>query len=268
MRSTIIRTVLISIVCNIGYLYASAQEVPGWSVEMGVNTGIATSNAFGLVMGGDLRLEKGISRSTDLTFTAGFAHFFERDKHDFTWYSGYSSPYNVLPVKVGFKTFVGQHWYMAGEAGLGFGFEEWSPSFVWSPAAGYSLGNGLDISLRYEDFAKNNDTRQFALRVAYGLYWRGPRSFKTVRPLIQPFWRNRNSWDMQVGLSLGGGTDNSFEPVTGIDLRVQKRIVTTLYGTLKAGFTRFFNRWPSVPKFPDGRPLPGKDMKTIVISFL
>ncbi|KAA2238494.1 hypothetical protein F0L74_19925 [Chitinophaga agrisoli] len=257
MRSTIIRTALIIIVCIAGYLRASAQQAPGWSLEMGVNTGLSTTSVFGLVMGGDLRLEKGISRSTDLTVTTGFAHFFERNKQEFTWHSGYGSPYNVLPVKVGFKTFVGKHWYMAGEAGLGFGFEEWSPSFVWAPAGGYSFGNGLDISLRYEDFAKSKDTKQFALRLAYSL-WRSDRSGQHVRPLIHPLWRNKSDWDMQVGLSLGGSTDNSFEPVTGVDLRVQKRIVPSLYGMLTAGFTRFFNPLPWLATWPDGTPFPGQ----------
>jgi hypothetical protein len=165
------RSVNILILAAASMLFPSllmAQQKPAWQLQWGLNGGRATGTYFGWALGGDLRLEKGICDRTSLLFTTGFTHFFEKDKIAFTQHSGYGSPYNVIPVKAGIKRYIG-NWYLAGEAGAGLAFEQWGHAFAWSSAAGYACSNGIDISLRYEDFTNTGDTKQLVLRLAYGL---------------------------------------------------------------------------------------------------
>ncbi|WP_162996606.1 hypothetical protein [Mucilaginibacter celer] len=102
-----------------------------WRVGFGIDAGITTSDAFKYALGGDIHIQKDFNPQISGTLTTGFSHFFEKDH--FAGYSQYASPYNVIPIKLGVKYFVGDNLYLGGEAGAGFAFEQWGTSFVWGP---------------------------------------------------------------------------------------------------------------------------------------
>jgi hypothetical protein len=143
------------------------NSASNWQIGFGVSPGGATSNPFKYTLGGDIRVQKNFNNRISGTLTAGFTHFFEKDHFD--GYNQYGSPYNVIPVKAGVKVFLTDGFYLGGEAGVGFGFEQWGNSFVWSPSVGVAFKNGIDLSIRYEDFTKNKVTQDVALRLAYGI---------------------------------------------------------------------------------------------------
>lgn len=141
-----------------------AQDSQAWRLGVGANVGVATDDPYGLVVGGDLKLQKDFVGPISGTLTTGYTNFFVKDDFD-----GVFSDYGVIPVKVGIKYFVTPNFYLGGEVGAGFGTSDGAEtSFVWSPAIGWGFANGLDVGLRYEDYTKYDATKQVALRLAYG----------------------------------------------------------------------------------------------------
>jgi hypothetical protein len=156
-------TILFLLFCNLSF----AQTQSGFRLGFGIDGGIATKDPFKSVLGGDIRLQKDLSDHLSATLTAGFTHFFEKDHFD--GYNQYGSPYNVIPVKAGLKYFVTDNFYVGAEAGVGFGFEQWGNSFLYSPSLGVAFKNGLDVSVKYEDYTRSTITKDIALRLAYGV---------------------------------------------------------------------------------------------------
>jgi hypothetical protein len=91
----------------------------------------------------------------------------------------------LVPVKLGFKAFVGSGFYFSGEGGVGFETQNYNviknldngvpktTKLILSPGFGYAH-KALDFSLRYENFSGNNkagysnrDFGMVGLRVAY-----------------------------------------------------------------------------------------------------
>lgn len=230
-------------------LLSVGQHRPGLSLQLGLRAGMAPGGYFEQVLGGDLRLESDITPNTSLMLTSGFSHFFEKDKAAFL-HSGYGSPYNVIPLKLGAKTYI-NNWYLAAEAGAGLSFEGWTNSFVWSPSIGYSFANGLDAGITYEDFTKYSDTRQIALRLAYGVHFRRkPAAAGSPAPVWKPA-----GWGLEAAVHAGGSPDNNLNLVLGGELRLQRRILPYLTGTFTTGFTHYFDSRHLHPL-----PIPGMDI--------
>jgi hypothetical protein len=148
---------------------AHAQVPNSWRIGFGINAGVATSDAFKYALGGDIRVQKNFNERLSGTLTTGFTHFFEKDH--FASYNQYGSPYNVIPVKLGLKYVVTGNLYAGGEAGAGFAFEQWGTSFLWSPSVGLAFKNGMDISIKYEDYTRDRATKDIALAPGLRL-WR------------------------------------------------------------------------------------------------
>ncbi|MGV3704028.1 MAG: hypothetical protein ACO1NU_01510 [Arcticibacter sp.] len=141
-----------------------AQDSQAWRLGVGVNAGVATDDPYGLVLGGDLKLQKDFVGPVSATLTTGYTNFFAKDDFDQV-----VDDYGVIPLKAGVKVFVTPNFYVGGEIGAGFGTNKGAEtSFVWAPAIGWGFANGLDLGVRYEDYTKYSSTKQVALRVAYG----------------------------------------------------------------------------------------------------
>lgn len=141
---------------------SNAQDSQAWRLGVGVSAGAATDDPYGLVLGGDLKLQKDFVGPVSATLTTGYTNFFAKDD------SG-RSDLGVVPVKAGIKVFLTPNFYAGGEVGAGFGTNDGAgSSFVWAPAIGWGFGNGLDLGIRYEDYTKFDNAKQVALRVAYG----------------------------------------------------------------------------------------------------
>ena len=132
----------------------------------------ATTLNFGL--GVTPRLQYGVSDKFALTFTSGIYHFFPKTVtySAIGSFPGFTTKYksDIIPVKVGAKYFVGQNFYIAGEAGAAFEVANGGGPvhFLWSPGIGYATKK-WDIGARYENFSGNGYSDGItALRVAYG----------------------------------------------------------------------------------------------------
>lgn len=204
-----------------------AQTENSWRIGFGINSGIATSDAFKYALGGDIRVQKNFNEHISGTIATGFTHFFEKDH--FASYNQYGSPYNVIPVKLGLKYFVGDNLYLGGEAGAGFAFEQWGTSFLWSPSVGLAFKNGMDISIKYEDYTRDRATKDIALRLAYGF---GARTVAPHKRSIEP------AAGLQWGVSLSQGvTTSAFEGyVFGIEGNVSKAISSNVEATFSVGY--------------------------------
>jgi len=137
-----------------------AQSAPAntFRFDIGAESGITngamhyTSSSY---IGLTARLQYSLSQNFALTLTSGYYEFLAR--------STYSSM-GMIPIKVGFKYFVGQHFYFSGEAGAGFELSDFgafkngefgipkSTKLIWSPGVGYSV-KSWDFGLRYENFS-------------------------------------------------------------------------------------------------------------------
>lgn len=208
---------------------AHAQNENGWRIGFGVSPGVPVKDPFSYTLGGDVRLQKNFNSRFAATLSAGFTHYFEKDH--FIGYSQYGSPFNVIPVKAGAKFFLSNNLYLAGEAGAGFGFEQWGTSFLWSPSVGVAFKNGIDLSIRYEDFTKSSVTKDISLRLAYGLDTRKLAPHKKTD--------GDSDWRLAIGINPGVSTDDGF--VLGGEAGIYKPIARNIEAYATAGLTHYFD---------------------------
>jgi hypothetical protein len=142
-------------------------------LSLAVDAGIPTGNAStysGYTLGGDIRLQYGVTDNFAVTFTTGGYHFFPKKIPGSN--SRYSS-YGVGPIKAGIKEFFTKNIYFGAEAGVGVevteqGFNGGQKKLLLSPALGYA-NKRWDIAIRYESYSgQNNNYGQVALRFGYG----------------------------------------------------------------------------------------------------
>ncbi len=213
---------------------ANAQApASSWRIGFGVEPGVPTSKPFKYSLGGDIYLQKQFSDRIAGTLSAGFSHYFEKDHYvDF---QQYSSPFNVIPVKAGIKLFATDNLYIGGEAGVGFGMEEWGNSFLWSPSLGLALGNGIDLSVKYENYTRNSATKNVALRLGYDI---NPPKLKAHRKQDMP-----DGWQLEVSIDPGLLT-NSFENFTmGANVSFKKGLTGNLEVVASTGITHYFGNY-------------------------
>lgn len=135
----------------------SQKEKGNFRLGYGFNGGVPTNNAYNFSLGADGRLQYDISMKTSFSATTGYTHLFKSQVHD----TGF------VPVKLGFKSFLGDQIYVLGEVGAAIGVSKgMGVSPLWAPGVGIATKH-IDISLRYENYNKF-DTGQVSLRLAYG----------------------------------------------------------------------------------------------------
>lgn len=150
---------------------AEASE-PFFRLGVSLSPGIAFGDQTGFALGSDLRLQHSMGNHVSWILTTGYTHFFERQLNVPSPTGPVIKPisYGFIPLKAGIKIFARPKLYFAGEAGAAYSTQSTdnSYSFVYSPSAGVIIGRKWDLSLKYEDFTISNNTKQLALRVAYG----------------------------------------------------------------------------------------------------
>lgn len=135
----------------------SAQEYnKGFRLGIGLNGGFPTDSDYEGSLGGDLRLQYDFSRKTSMTLTSGYTHMFVK-----------GDDLGFVPVKLGVKHFLGNQFYLMGEAGMGLGVTgDLDNTLILAPAFGFA-NKFIDASIRYEHY-NDYETDQIALRLAYG----------------------------------------------------------------------------------------------------
>jgi hypothetical protein len=163
--------------------------------------GIATIAGWGwdspstYVLGSEVFMQKYFGGSMSGTFSAGYVH--HALDNDWTGSSYFTHPdgqvdeylaveYKAMPLKAGIRTYTGKRLFFAGELGASLGINKSSilkttysngsveriqygreNSFLYAVSAGYSFDNGLETSVKFEDYANFRDIKQVNLRIAY-----------------------------------------------------------------------------------------------------
>ena len=133
---------------------------------IGLDLGLPAQDEYDFGIGGVLSLERDFSEVVAGTLSAGYTNI-SLDDNAATF-----DNVGFIPVKAGIKIFPGRPFYFSGEAGVAFNTnsEELATAFTYSGGVGFLFRNGLDLSLRFEDYVRDSyDPSFFALRIAYGL---------------------------------------------------------------------------------------------------
>jgi len=168
----------------------SATPANAWRFGIGIE-GMATtggqlhriSNAG---IGGTARLQYGINNNLAFTLTSGYYNFFGKENTysrtvgtTVITESNKKVDFGMVPVKAGLKAYIGDGFYVSGEAGAGFetkdayrgvtgDYNEKATKLILAPGVGYSWTN-VDLGVRYENFSGNNNNYgMVAARLAYG----------------------------------------------------------------------------------------------------
>jgi hypothetical protein len=150
-----------------------AQTTPAnaWRLGIGIDAAVPTGSATigaNFILGGNARLQYGISNNFALTLTAGADHFFTKMIPGTD--TRYAS-YGVIPVKAGIKWFFVPDIYFGAETGVAeeASSQKYGPArFDWSPTLGYA-NTHWDFGIRYENFSgTGTNYGMVALRLAYG----------------------------------------------------------------------------------------------------
>jgi hypothetical protein len=142
--------------------------IPGLSAGDNDNTTLSSGGAA-LSTGGDIRIQKDYPNNISVSLSAGFTSF-TRDTSLLN--RGNSAPVlqprvSGIPVKAGAKAFIGNHFYVGADAGIGFGLKHTGNFFVWTTRVGTELGNRFDLSLQFDTYAKTAYPNIVSLRLGY-----------------------------------------------------------------------------------------------------
>lgn len=136
--------------------YSQTEYNKGFRLGFGLNGGFPTDGDYDGSLGIDVRAQYDFTKKTSITLTSGYTHMFA-DPEDV----------GFVPAKFGFKYFLGNQFYLMGEAGVAFGVKgNLDNSLIVAPVFGFA-NKYLDVSVRYEHY-NDYETDQIALRLAYG----------------------------------------------------------------------------------------------------
>ncbi|WKW45578.1 hypothetical protein P3875_07235 [Myroides sp. JBRI-B21084] len=138
------------------FAFSQTEYNKGYRLGLGLNAGLLTNDYYDYSLGVDVRLQYDFSQKKSITLTTGYNHFFNEMEDE-----------GMVPVKFGLKYFLGNKFYLMGEAGAAIGVVgDLNNSLLLAPTFGYAT-KYIDASIRYENY---NDyvTDQIALRLAYG----------------------------------------------------------------------------------------------------
>lgn len=133
---------------------------------IGLDLGLPAQSDYDFAIGGVLSLERDFSEFVAGTLSAGYTNISLDDN------TANFDNVGFIPIKAGVKIFPGRPFYFSAEAGAAFNTnnEGLGTAFTYSGGVGFLFRNGLDLSLRFEDYVRDSyDPSLFALRIAYGL---------------------------------------------------------------------------------------------------
>ncbi|MBE7176041.1 MAG: hypothetical protein INR69_06540 [Mucilaginibacter polytrichastri] len=174
---------MLMFICTAGRGYAQTDSRGSLRLGIGIEAGAPTQNYTNLMLGGTAKLQYDLASSTSLTLTSGYYNLFTKNLPvaDVTG-GAKTQDIGIVPLKLGAKIFVAPNVYIHPEAGAAFSvrdrqegkFAYYQKGAMLDAAAGigYASDSGLDFSIRYEQFFKNESKNLqslgfVALRVAY-----------------------------------------------------------------------------------------------------
>jgi hypothetical protein len=164
---SIAASLIVAALFNTTQVKAQTTQANDWRLGIGIDaadpTGVSRLGAT-FILGGNIRLQYGLSNNFALTLTGGADHYFPKTipgtdtKYD---------SYGEIPITAGFKWFFVPGIYLGGEAGVveEASDKQYGPArFGWAPALGYATTH-WDFGVRYMGFSSFG---MVAARVAYG----------------------------------------------------------------------------------------------------
>lgn len=149
-----------------------AQDSKTWAIKASVNPGVTASGGSNFVLGGGVGVEKRLSNQWTATLNTGYTHYFSYHTMGqivtpaSIFVGEIEKDLELIPIKAGLNYFFDKQLYLGFDAGIGIETNG-NSSFVYAPAIGMAMKNGLDLSLKYEEFSNYSRSGQVALRVAY-----------------------------------------------------------------------------------------------------
>lgn len=154
MKKTVLVTIASLFLGTIAYSQTDYNK--GFRLGFGLNGGFPTDGDYDGSLGIDVRAQYDFTKKTSITLTSGYTHLFAKPED-----------LGFVPAKLGFKYFLGNQFYVMGEAGVAFGVNgPIDNSLIVAPVFGFA-NKYLDASVRYEHYS-DYETDQIALRLAYG----------------------------------------------------------------------------------------------------
>jgi hypothetical protein len=168
MKKNILFTVIILAISMAGF----AQEGSNIRFSVGAELGIATGGFYethSIGVGGTAQLEILLQEKLKATATSGVLVFNGKSIP-----AGSSAKYTgqvIIPLRVGVKYFLTPGIYGAFQMGVGF-LSNYAKgtAFAFSPQVGYEFitnnGKPIDVSVKYDGYAKSGTIGFFGVRVA------------------------------------------------------------------------------------------------------
>jgi len=169
MKKLLLTFTVLSLIAVSTYAQApDSASKRGVAFSVGLEAGFPVgdiSNIYGFVLGGSVKLELPTAPQAFFTLSAGYNSFMVKGLVKDAL--GISST-GFIPLKAGLKYYASQGFYLEGAAGIVFSTESGGGhAFAFSPGLGYTLGNGLELGIKYEGWSNEGTTGQIAARIAY-----------------------------------------------------------------------------------------------------
>ncbi|WP_454804304.1 hypothetical protein [Mucilaginibacter phyllosphaerae] len=154
---------------------SSTSPASGAHFSFGLEGGRTVPGQAKAILGASFRYELPIASHTLLTSSVGysFLSFREETRKALNLYGIDQSGTSFLPVKVGVKQYLGNHFFVEGQVGAaillsgGNIYNRYRSAYIYTAGFGYTFKNGLELGVRYEDWKKDVKISQAALRVSY-----------------------------------------------------------------------------------------------------
>ncbi|AYL98135.1 hypothetical protein HYN43_023865 [Mucilaginibacter celer] len=143
-------------------------------IGISINPGVDVNSSNNKILGGDIALYQPVTNNLMATFSAGFTHMNRQylstyglmDGNGNIYYNNNLTVRNIVPVKAGLRAFLGDVFYLGGEAGVAFASNR-NTSFVYTPSLGFKLRNGLDIGAKYDNYSHRLIQDALSLKLGY-----------------------------------------------------------------------------------------------------
>ncbi|AYL97170.1 hypothetical protein [Mucilaginibacter celer] len=155
----------------------TSSPADGPHYSFGVDWGLTVPGKSNTITGASFKYELPFAINTLFTASVGYSYMaFNNDnrKAELSVYGTAQKGVSFLPIKVGVKHYLNNHFFVEGQVGAaillsrgGDNFNRYTSSYIYSAGFGYTLSNGIEVGLRYEDWKKQFKTSQAAIRVAY-----------------------------------------------------------------------------------------------------
>ena len=155
------------------YSLAHGQFAPKKAFSVGLDLAIPTNSIYSVGFGGSGKAEVPVAGAASITVTAGFTSLYYKSSVFGNTKS--AAPATFIPLKAGVKYYLGEAFYIEGEAGNAIATNYGKDKlFAFALGPGFLANAGknsaIDIGFRYENWGSGR-IRQTGIRVAYRFAW-------------------------------------------------------------------------------------------------